>query len=309
MKRLKKHLPLLATLAALGAMICASAEASAGAREGLSVCARSLAPSLFPFFVLANLLSALGLADILSGVAGGVMGRLFRVSGAGCQAFFLGITGGYPLGAAAVAQLRREGRVSRREAERLAAFCNNSGPAFILGAVGGVFQSPAAGLLLYVTHILAAIGVGLLFRRGAKAPAAVSAHTAPPPMPFSAAFSASVSKALSSTLAVCGYVVFFSALLGLLTPLSLLPPLYRAAAAGFLELGSGIAALAGLAPTPTSLAVAALMLGWGGLSVQCQTLSVFADTDIKCARHLAGRALCGGLSAVLTYAAALILFQ
>lgn len=309
MKRLKKQPPLLATLAALGAMICASAEAAAGAREGLSVCARSLAPSLFPFFVLANLLSALGLADILSGIAGGVMGRLFRVSGAGCQAFFLGITGGYPLGAAAVAQLRREHRISRREGERLAAFCNNSGPAFILGAVGGIFQHPAAGLLLYATHILAAVMVGLFLRREAEEKPSSPASAPPPPMAFSAAFSSSVSKALTSTLTVCGYVVFFSSLLGLLKPLQLLPPLWRAAATGFLELGSGIAALNGLAPTPATLAVAALMLGWGGLSVQCQTLSAFADTDIKCARHLAGRALCGGLAAGLTYISALLLFQ
>ena len=44
------------------------------------------------------------------------------------------------------------------EAERLLAFCNNSGPAFILGVVGvGVFGSSRVGLLLYLAHAAASI--------------------------------------------------------------------------------------------------------------------------------------------------------
>ena len=58
------------------------------------------------------------------------------------------------------------GAVSREEAERLLGFCNNSGPAFIVGAVGaGIFGSPSVGLALYGIHILAAVLTGLLLRR------------------------------------------------------------------------------------------------------------------------------------------------
>ncbi len=304
---MKKQLPTLMILALFAALVCASGDAAEGARQGLAVCARSLVPSLLPFFVLSNLLSALGLPALLGGLFGGAMERLFAVSPAGAQAFFLGVTGGYPLGAAAVADLRRSGQVSREEAERLLAFCNNSGPAFILGTVGGVFHSPLAGALLYVTHLLGAAAVGLLFRRkdgggGAAAPPAE-------PMPFAQALPAAMGKAVTGVMSVCGYVVMFSALLGMAGPWLALPPLKKALIAGFFELGGGTAALAGLVPEPAALAACALMLGWGGLSVHCQTLGVLADTDISCARHLAGRALCGAISAVFTYIAALALFQ
>ena len=305
---MKKHLPVLAVLALFMALVLFSGEAAAGARGGLDVCAAALAPSLLPFFTLANLLSALGLPDLLGGLFGGVCTRLFRVSPDGAQAFFLGLSGGYPLGASVVADLRRDGRVSREEAERLLAFCNNSGPAFILGAAGGIFQSAAAGLLLYVAHVLAAITVGLVFRgRGEMSSGMKPAPT--PPVPFGKALTGAVSRAVSSTMTVCGYVVLFGALLGILKPLMVLPPLPNALATGFLELGSGIAAMAGLAPTPYTLATAAFLLGWGGLSVHCQTLGVLAGTDIKCARHLAGRALCGVIAALYTFLGALALFQ
>ena len=58
---MKKAAALLMTGAALLVLILFSAEAAEGARHGLDVCAVSLIPSLFPFFVLSNLLSVLGL--------------------------------------------------------------------------------------------------------------------------------------------------------------------------------------------------------------------------------------------------------
>lgn len=304
---MKKYWPVAPALMALAALMLCSQNAAEGARRGLAVCAGSLAPSLLPFFTLSNILSSLGLAELLAGTAGGVMRRLLHVSGAGAQAFFLGVTGGYPLGASVTARLRRDGAITREEAERLLAFCNNSGPGFILGAAGGAFGSAAAGLLLYAAHVLAAVCVGLLMRgKGGPPPEAVTPETAP--VSFAAAFPDAVSRAAASTLSVCAYVTLFSALLGMLTALSALPPLLRALCTGFFELGGGIASLAGMEPTPLSLAAAALMLGWGGLSVHCQTLGAVAGTDIKCARHLAGRALCGSLAAIFTYALALIFF-
>ncbi len=293
---MKPSIPLLLTFALFGLLAAFSAEAAEGARHGLAVCAATLAPSLFPFFVLSNLLSELGLPALLAGTAGRPLQKLFRISGGGVQALVLGLTGGYPLGASVVGDLRRNNLVSRAEAERLLAFCNNSGPAFILGAAGGVFQSPRAGVLLYISHVLGAVCVGLLMR-GDHSADDVSPAAPAAPVPFGTAFPAAAARALSSTLAVCGYVVLFSALLGMISFPERTPPLIRALFTGILELGSGIAALSGTAPTPQALACAAFLLGFGGVSVHAQTLGAVEGTDIKCVRHLLGRTLCGFISA------------
>lgn len=297
---MKKFFPLGAATLAFLALVLFSSRAASGAREGLMLCARTLAPSLFPFFVLSRLLSALGMTDILSRRAGPLMQKLFRVSGAGAEAFLIGITGGYPLGAATVAGLRRSGRLHREEAQRLLAFCNNSGPAFILGAAGAVFGSGAAGAVLYAAHVLGAVSVGLVFR-GRAAGEEITQAMAAPAQSFAEAFPAAVSGAAGATATVCSYVCFFSAMLALAGDFSFLPEFWRCAATGFFELGSGIASLRGFPPEPPYLALAALMLGWGGLSVHGQTLGVLAGTDIKCARHLAGRALCGVFSAAYAF--------
>ena len=50
-----------------------------------------------------------------------------------------------------IADSYKSGELSEQEAETLLYFCNNSGPSFLIGAVGiGVFHSSPAGLLLKV---------------------------------------------------------------------------------------------------------------------------------------------------------------
>jgi hypothetical protein len=81
------------------------------------------------------------------------------------HAFALGIIGGYPVGAKTAISLYQKKLCTKEEAERLLGFCNNSGPAFILGVVGvGVFSSSRIGILLYLVHIFSSITVGFLFR-------------------------------------------------------------------------------------------------------------------------------------------------
>ena len=318
---MKNKLAVFAALCGLFVLITASAQAVQACRAGLRLCAELILPSLFPFFVLSALLAKLGLPAQLGERLAPLGGRLFRVSGAGCTALLMGLLGGYPLGAAYIAELCENGCVDEEEAGRLLAFCNNSGPAFFLGALGtGVFGSPRLGLLLYAVHVCAARLTGLLLR-GRGPFAAEASPDAAPPLPFSKALPEAVRQAVSASLNVCGFVVcfavftgllnangFFSLLAGRLAALSGQPlPWCRALLTGFFELGGGIGALRGLPPTPADLALAAGLMGWGGLSVQFQTLALIADTEIKSAPHTAGRLLSAVLSYALAYALASIL--
>lgn len=319
-KQLAFILSCAAALGGLAAIILAPADAADGVRSGLELCAQTIIPSLLPFFVLSGLICELGLPRLLSRAAARPMGALFGVSGAGCVPFVLGLTGGYPVGAAAVARLVRGGELSPREGERMLPFCNNTGPAFILGAAGsGVFASARCGALLYLSHILAAAAVGVIFSRGAKAAAPAGATEEElQPRPFPVALAESVKGAVLSCLNVCGFVLFFCVVTALLNRAGLFSAaagelaartgagltFTRALLTGVLELGGGIGAMSGLAASPENLALCSFLLGFGGLSVHCQTLSVLEGTDIKCARHFAGRILHGLVSALFTFAAA-----
>lgn len=306
---------LLPALAALALLVAMPREAAEGARSGLSVCAQVIVPSLLPFFILSGLLSALRLPDLLAHAAAPVL-RLLGIAEHAAAPLLLGLTGGYPLGAAAVGEMVRSGTVTPEEGALMLPWCNNTGPAFIIGAAGAaVFGSAKCGFGLYLCHIASALSFALLSSRRKSTPARPKQSEAAAPATFSVAFPAAVGAAVTAIANICGYVVFFSVLTALARAVGLFSALSaqiaritgtglqfsNALLCGILELGNGIGAMQGLPPTPRNLALAAFVLGFGGLSVHCQTLAVLAGTNIKCARHFVGRIIVGALGALWAF--------
>ena len=160
-KKVRDALAASALLIATAALVISPGEAINGAKDGLALCFNVIVPSLFPFFVLSSLVVELGMSRYLGRLLEPIMVPLFRVNGSCATALALGFIGGYPVGARTAIQIYENGQCSRTEAERMLAFCNNSGPAFILGVVGaGVFGSGTVGLLLYLAHLLASLLAG-----------------------------------------------------------------------------------------------------------------------------------------------------
>ncbi|MBO5340683.1 MAG: sporulation protein [Oscillospiraceae bacterium] len=310
-----------ALLCTAGALMAFPQQSTDAARQGLTLCANVIIPSLFPFFVLSSLVVELGLARYLGRALERFMAPLFRVGGVGASALVLGFVGGYPVGARTAIGLYEKGLCSKTETERLLAFCNNSGPAFILGVVGaGVFGSSAIGLLLYLTHMAASLCVGLLFRFYGRSEPIRSCTCSPrfQTVRFSSAFTQSITNAVSSVLNICAFVVLFTVLIRLLFLcgiMNLLAQLTTAALSplgfdrlraqqlltGLLEMSSGVSSLSGSGPMAEQIPMAAFMLGWAGLSVHCQVLSFIADSDLRVDTYFVGKLLHGTLSALFTY--------
>lgn len=289
-------------------------------KQGLALCANVILPSLFPFFVLSGMVVELGLSRYPGMLLQHIMSPLFRVSGSCACALVLGFVGGYPVGAKTAISLYKNGQCSKTEAERLLAFCNNAGPAFVLGVVGtGIFGSSGAGALLYLIHMTASLLVGLLFRfyRPSQHPSPLSGPCPARSCSLSAAFTRSVGAAVSASLNICAFVLFFTVMLrclslsgvsgllsnllaGIFAPLGLTAPWAQRLLTGLLELSSGVSSLAGGGSPGGRLSMAAFMLGWAGLSVHCQVLSFMEDSGLSAKTYFAGKALHGCFSAGLT---------
>lgn len=318
---LKKLLYIFASLGIFAALLIFPKAAAEAVKDGLIMCGQVIIPSLFPFFIATNLLNELGASKLISNALAPFGARL-GISGHGVSAFIIGVTGGYPLGAAYTARLRSQGLISREEASRLLIFCNNSGPAFIVGAAGiGVFSSAAVGFFLYAVHILSALSFGIMICP--KAPCDICYdEDIFAPVSFSAAITASVRRSADSVIGVCAFVIAFSALNGVLDGMDITRILAgelsyrlgaelswcRALLSGILELGNGIGGMAGLDIRPLNLALAAFILSWGGFSVHFQTLAMISGTDIKTARYMIGRLMIALMAASLSLLSTSIVF-
>ena len=139
------------------------------AKNGLTLWATCVVPSLFPFFVITNLLSHTKVVNFTGKLLDRFMRPLFNVPGIGGFAFVMGLISGYPVGAKVVSDFRQEGLVTKDEGERMLAFTNNSGPLFIISSVGiSLFGDTTTGLLLLCTHVLACITVGIMLGKFSK---------------------------------------------------------------------------------------------------------------------------------------------
>lgn len=261
------------------------------ARQGLLLCEEVLVPSLFPFFVCSGLLIHSGVCEWLSKVFAPVMKPFFNVGGSGAAAFILGIISGYPLGAQVSVRLFEEGALGKNETERLLAFCNNSGPLFLLGSVGAaIYHSPKLGMILYGAHIAAALTVGIIFRfykRGSVAN--MLQKTDKKEMGMAEIFQHSLSGSVTSILGVCGAVIFFSVIANLLAdflPNGIMRTLFIAAS----ELTSGINGIStSNIPLAHKAVLSAMAAGFAGFCVHLQVMSVAAGRGLSLIPYIVGK--------------------
>ena len=278
------------------------------AKDALILCANVLVPSLFPFFVFSSLLINIGFATLISRPMQAVMRPVFGVSGKGALCLVLGIISGYPLGASCVCDMYKEGSLSKQEAQNLLAFCNNSGPLFVIGCVGAsMYQSRQIGIALYIIHIISSIMVGIilsLFIRRTN-PSTNSNINISASKPLSAIIKDSISGAVNNILLVCGFTVLFSVVISSLKPfsdgstLSLL-------ISGITEISTGTKNIALSAlPLDMRLAITSFLIGFGGISVYLQVASFVSKTDLCTKLYVAGKTL----QAVISFVISIFIFK
>ena len=251
--------------------------------RGLSLCAKTVVPSLFPFMVLAEMIVSSGAISLIPQCLQKPVQRLFRLSPDGCSALLVGLLCGFPVGARCTVLALERGGVSREEAERLLAFSNVPSSAFLISAVGGsLYGNPRFGIALYATVLLAALITGIIIgllpkkARPNWGDLPLSVPTTPPQTPV-LIFCNSIQAALRNILLVCSYVIFFSALLGTLQFLPLvqkLPEMLKALLFCIFEISGGVSHAAALKVPMQAALLTAVGVGWSGLSVHCQIISI-----------------------------------
>ncbi len=327
-------LPIMAFLFILSLIIFPKTAVSS-ASKGIKLWLEIVFPSLFPFFVATQLLSKSGVVSLFGVILEPVMRPLFNVPGCGSFALAMGIVSGYPVGASITADLRKQDMITRLEAERLLTFTNNSGPLFIMGAVGvGMFNQPRLGYLLYISHIAACLTVGFIFRYYKKRQTG-SINKRKVNMPDNikielkklknsqtnpwTLFGDCIKNSVYTILAIGGFIIFFSVLInimlssGLIGAIGRLLPNFAGLAGldsktvegflcGIFEITTGASYIT---HSPSALAVklccASLIIGWAGFSVHTQVMSIVSTTDIRVKPYLLGKALQGVISCFYTF--------
>lgn len=297
--RIKNFVVALLTVLAIILLLVHSDDAAAGGVEGLITCADIIIPSLFPFIVIAIFLNKSRISHYAGRLLEPVTRLLFRLPGAAGNAIFLSYLAGYPIGARLTRELYRGGKISRSQAVTMLYFTVNAGPAFIFSAVGvGMLRSGTAGIILLSANTAASLLMGIIIghlNRGSL-PSEREKEKPKPAPGFAEAFVESTADAASSVLGICGWVIFFSAVMHIFYAMQLPDPI-AVLMAPVTEVTNGCIRMAPVGNLPLMSAV----LGWGGLSVHCQVLSSAGEIHPPIGKFFLARAAHAGLSALVAF--------
>lgn len=276
-------------------------------QNAISLFFEKVFPSLFPFFIAADLLSHTNIINILNTILSPIMKPLFNVSGKGAFPFIMGIISGYPTGAKIVSDFRKNNICTKVECERLLAYTNNSGPLFIIGTVGSsLFLSTEIGILLLITHIFGTLTVGIIFRfyknnyyRNENIVDELDIDN------FSSILTESIFNSFKTTGMIFGFIIMFSIINNILLTsgiLKLFPSAIIGSILGTCEITNGINYISVIKSSNLTiqLILTSFFLGFGGISVLMQVYSIISKTDLSIKPYILGKLLHGLTSAIYT---------
>jgi sporulation integral membrane protein YlbJ len=243
----------------------------------------------------------------------------------------MGLISGYPVGAKIACDFRENNICSKEECERLLSFTNNSGPLFIVGTVGiSMFGNSTIGFLLLITHILASITVGIIFRFW-KFNSSSSDYNGNKNSNFKKyknvtlsnlgeVLGKAITNSVSTILMIGGFVVIFSSIISILKAsgilnsiVFILTPVFNflhidssfisGIITGLLEITNGISSISNIKIKKISvnIIITAFLLGSGGISVLLQVWSITSKTDLSIKPYIYGKLLHGVIAAFYTF--------
>lgn len=193
-----------------------------------------------------------------------------------------------------------------------------------------MFLDPKIGLLFFITHFLASITVGILFKNYKKSKSTSSIipqvsiksnrHETLKLKNLGKVMGIAIQNSTATLLMILGYMVFFAVLSNILTntgienffnriityildALNVSNELSNGIFCGILEITNGLNKISSFSDISyiEKLPIAAFVLGFGGFSVHMQVASIISDSDLSLKPYLLGKLLQGFFSSIYTF--------
>ena len=272
-------------------------------------------PSLFPFFVLSEILVNYGFIELVGEIFKPIMNKVFKVRGIGAFVFFMSLVSGFPSNSKYVRELYLNGLINEYEGSKLLTFTHFSNPLFILGTISVLFlNNKEVGLLILICHYIGNIFVGFLFRNyyvSSREESSFSFKRAILEMhrkrisnkkSFGEVISSALVNGINTLLLVFGVVTVFLVITTILDNNINISSYYQSILNGILEMTQGLKYVSALdIPLKIKGTLSVLFISFGGICVHMQVVSILSDTKIKYFPFLVARIIHACFSSLLFY--------
>ena len=252
-------------------------------------------PSLFPFFVLSEILINYGFIELVGELFKPIFEKLFKINGNASFVFIMSLISGFPSNAKYTRELYLQNKLSEKEATKILMFSHFSNPLFIMGTISLVFlKDKRLGLIVMFSHYIGNIIIGLLIKNYnpskttndkfsiKKAILCMHNKRINNNKRFGSIITNSLINTINTLLLILGVITTFLIITTIIDNNFHLSLLNKSLLSGFLEMTQGLkhVSLLNINNNYKAILICA-MISFGGLSVHTQILSIISDTKIK----------------------------
>lgn len=271
--------------------------------ESLNIWVKAIIPSLFPFFVISDLLITYNFIDYIPNKIKRYICRLLNISDSALSILILSMVSGFPSNGRNTHNLYNKGKISMEEASYILMYTHFSSPVFILTTCSLIYlRSEKLGIILLLSHYLSNIIIGILFRN-INNPIldnfTIKEHKS---QNFTINLIKSIRSSIDSLLLILGILTVFLIISSLIINI-IHSNLYTSAIIrSILEMTLGLKYIASLNISMMHKVILfSAILSFGGLSVHMQVMAQIVEDKISCKYYLIGRVFQVLFSIVLSF--------
>ena len=275
----------------------------------------SIFPSLFPFFVISEILINYGFVEFIGELGKPIMYKLFKTKGESAYVFIMGMISGFPSSAKYVRELHIKGIINEKEATKLLTFTHFSNPLFIFGTISTLFlNNKETGLLILFIHYCSNVVVGIIFRNLypskkenikfslKKSIQLMTEKRINNQKSFGLVISDALINSINTLLLILGTITLFLIITTIIDNNINLSPYYQAILNGIVEMTQGLKYISiQELPLKIKTIISTMFISFGGISVHMQIISILSDTKIKYFPFLLARILHALIAGILIY--------
>lgn len=254
---------------------------------GITLWKNKVFPTLFPMFVISNLLVSYNFPALMGELLKNKTAKYFSLPGSSSFILIISMIAGFPSSSKYIRELLNDKQISLDDASYLIKFTHFSNPLFIIGTIGSLLlQDTSLGLLILISHYLGNFVIAIIFKRKvAYKREKVSIKKALNHLGSSNSLgeniTLSITDAIKTLSLLLGIITIFLIINSIISSFAI-SPLIKQLSSCILEMTGGLIFVSNL---QISIILRAILMtaiiSFGGFSVHMQILSIISDTKIK----------------------------
>ena len=262
-------------------------------------------PSLFPFFVLSEILIQYGFVELVSELFKPIFTKLFKINSNAAFVFIMSMISGFPSNAKYTRELYLQNKLTDKESTKILMFSHFSNPLFILGTISITFlNDKRLGILIIISHYISNIIIGLIFRNYNKSNISNEKFSFKNSIlkmhnkrinndkKIGAIITSALTNSINTLLLLLGVITTFLIITTIIDN-NFHPDLFsKSIISGLLEMTQGLkhVSILNISNYYKAILITAI-ISFGGLSVHTQIISIISDTKIRYLPFLLARIL------------------